>query len=119
MTTRLAARVDFPLPPSLSELIGLLRVVGEESPEYETFSVSFLSPSHCVAQHRQVLTSLCFSQENCWFFASIVQELFTEVYGGMLNGVLHHADRSAATRLRIRARLRTVLNDGVGPSSTE
>jgi len=76
----IVAIVEFGTPPTLDNLQRLLTVISEESKIYRLL------------------------EENCWSFATIIQDVLTEWCDGKLQGALSHQSFGEEARVRIRAR---------------
>ncbi|KAF9520109.1 hypothetical protein BS47DRAFT_1336452 [Hydnum rufescens UP504] len=64
--SRIAAIVEFDTPPTLDNLRRLLDIISEESKIYNVL------------------------KENCWFYATVIQDLLTDWCEGNLHGTLSH-----------------------------
>ncbi|KAF9512546.1 hypothetical protein BS47DRAFT_1345322 [Hydnum rufescens UP504] len=82
----IAAIVEFGTPPSLDNLERLLRIISEESKIYNVL------------------------KENCWFYATIIQDVLAKWCDGILQGTLSHLKFGWEARDRIHARRDEVMN---------
>lgn len=76
----------FPTPAPLIATAQILYAVAAESQGYSLTKASVIIPSFCCCQ--PTLTNL---QENCWFFASMIQDILIRNFGGQYqSGFLNH-----------------------------
>jgi len=83
--TRIAAIIEFDTPPTLDNLQRLLEIISEESKIYNVL------------------------KENCWFYATVIQDLLTDWCEGNLHGTLSHLTYGGEVRARIRARKEEIM----------
>ena len=97
------AQLVFPVPASLSSVGRVLRVIDSESQNYSLTKVSEFSLTKYGVPSLHFIT-----QENCWFFASVVQELLILNFGASYeHGKLNHPDLVKDGRSTIKFRLLT------------
>ena len=95
------AQLVFPVPVPLSSVGRVLRVIASESQSYSLTKVSEFSLAKYGVPSLHIIT-----QENCWFFASIIQELLLLHFGAKYeHGELNHPNLLKDRRFTIKSQL--------------
>jgi hypothetical protein len=103
--SKLEAHVRFQSPPSLFDLKKLLSIVTEESADYTLWPVCNGLVNNLRTSSILIMRCTLF-QQNCYFFASVIQENLSALHGGYLvSGKLNHKGLAKEVRERIRARV--------------
>lgn len=103
-----------PPPPTLRDLAELLNLIEEFSPDYDLMKVSVLNNFLAFLYHlfSTASSSYCFTpfQANCWFFASVVEEIMSSIFGGTYQkGALGHPNLGREKRAQIHGKMKDMV----------
>jgi hypothetical protein len=98
----------FPNPIPITAIAHILYTVEAESPHYNLFDVRGVLPCHLLLNFKNV-------QENCWFYVSIIQEIFAKNFGAQYEiGSLNHSGLASECRARV---IQTCQKDSHAPQT--